>query len=52
MSQCEKVDPPNKSEYSNTSSEIDFAQAIRLMNFIHRHNLWDKFIKEDAAGQR
>jgi hypothetical protein len=33
-------------------SESITAQALRLAKFVARHQLWDKFIAEDAAGKR
>jgi hypothetical protein len=52
MTDCEKVDPENKWKYYNTGSEIDVIEASRLMDFLHRHGLWEKFKEEDAAGKR
>jgi hypothetical protein len=52
MSDCKTVDPSEELKYYNTGAEIRTMQGIRLMNFIARHGLWDKFKEEDAAGKR
>jgi len=52
MEACTQVDPANEVQYYNTSSEIQANQLTRLFNFVQRHNLWDKFIDEDAARKR
>lgn len=52
MHDCQTVDPENERPYYNTTSEITTLQWIRLFNFLHRHNLWDQFIAEDAQDKR
>jgi hypothetical protein len=52
MEHCTQVDHANEVQYYNTSSEIQANQLTRLFNFVQRHDLWDKFIEEDAAGKR
>lgn len=52
MSDCEKVDPDNRRKYYNTRAEILATQQSRLLNFIDRHDLYNKFLEEDAAGKR
>ena len=52
MRSCEAVDQTNHNRYYNTRAEIGAEQYIRLSDFVVRHNLWDKFVEEDAAGQR
>jgi hypothetical protein len=49
---CVQVDLERRNEYSNTAGEIDLERAGRLMRFLHRHNLYDQFIAEDAQGKR
>ncbi len=52
MLQCKIVDQSNGTKYSNTASEAVAAQQVRASDFIYRHSLWQKFLAEDAAGQR
>ena len=52
MNDCEKVDPANAWTYDNTSGEIIAEQAARQFSFIRRHELYQQFIDEDAAGKR
>jgi hypothetical protein len=52
MDDCQKVDPDNVGKYVTATSEIDVFQATRLANFLTRHDMWQKFLDEDAAGQR
>jgi hypothetical protein len=52
MSDCQKVDADNRLKYYNTQEEIGEMQHIRLLNFLSRHRLVDKFAAEDAAGKR
>jgi len=52
MGECDKVDPPNRQKYYDTHSEIQAYQFVRVMDFMDRHDLWDKFKAEDAAGKR
>ena len=52
MHNCQEVDPENSHKYYNTQSEIVTEELLRLRNFIVRHDLWDKFLEEDAAGKR
>jgi hypothetical protein len=52
MESCYKVDPPNAKKYQDTEVEDVVIQATRMRRFIQRHQLWDKFLEEDAAGKR
>jgi hypothetical protein len=52
MTNCKEVDPKNAWLYFNVQAESDTIQAARMMRFISREHLWDKFIEEDAAGKR
>jgi hypothetical protein len=52
MEACNVVDRANAFRYLNTKAEIWAEKYTRLADFVERHNLWDKFIEEDAAGQR
>jgi hypothetical protein len=52
MSNCYHVDPDHRFKYYNTEMEIYTAQLLRLQHFLQRHDLWQKFRDEDAAGQR
>jgi len=52
MNDCEKVDPDNRVKYHNVEREIDADQNNRVLHFLNRHQLWGKFIEEDAAGKR
>ena|SRR6266436_4236917 len=52
MRDCEDVDPDNKLRYYNTAEEISSAETTRLLDFLTRHQLWDKFLEEDEAGKR
>jgi hypothetical protein len=52
MQACDAVDHANSFLYLNTKAEIWAEKYKRLADFVDRHNLWEKFIEEDAAGQR
>ena len=52
MSQCEDVDPANRFKYYNTHSEIIAAQTGRMYHYLVRHDLWGRFLTEDAMGLR
>ena len=52
MNKCAVIDPPKEWKYYNTMSESDAEVATRLMRFVNRHNLWQQFLDEDAAGKR
>jgi hypothetical protein len=52
MNDCQSVDPSNRLKYYNTQSETDAEQSKRMINFIDRQGLLDKFLKEDEAGKR
>jgi hypothetical protein len=52
MSDCETVDPLNKLKYFNTETKIEAELEGRELSFIHRHNLYQQFLDEDAAGKR
>jgi hypothetical protein len=52
MRDCQEVDPDNKLTYYNTQEEVNDAQYMRMMHFIVRHDMWQKFLDEDAAGKR
>ena len=52
MTDCEKVDPDNRVKYYCTGAEIAALREVRLLNFLARHDLFPKFIEEDAAGKR
>jgi arylsulfatase A-like enzyme len=52
MLDCADVDPDNKMRYYSTGGEFVDAGMKRLMDFLTRHQLWDKFLEEDAAGKR
>jgi hypothetical protein len=52
MDDCMSVDPQNKVRYYNTESETVVVQKARMEDFLERYQMWDKFLDEDAAGQR
>ena len=52
MGDCGEVDNSNYWKYYNTREEASEVQSSRLMKFLIRHGLYDKFIEEDAAGKR
>jgi hypothetical protein len=52
MNDCQKVDPTKAWSYNNAGGEIVAEQAARQLNFIRRHELYQRFIDEDAAGKR
>ena len=52
MTDCLKVDPSNTIRYYNTGGEIDAITEMRLEHFLLRHQLWQEFMAEDAAGKR
>jgi hypothetical protein len=50
--ECEKVDPENRLRYHNIESELTVEEKMRMEDFLHHHQLWDKFITADADGER
>jgi hypothetical protein len=52
MGDCEHVDPENKLRYYNVVGEIAGERTVRFVDFLTRHELYDKFIEEDEAGKR
>ena len=52
MSDCQKVDPENRLRYYHTERELMVEEKMRMQDFLHHHQLWDKFITADAAGER
>jgi hypothetical protein len=52
MRKCEVVDPENSDKYYNAMGESYAEQLSRMIDFLNRHNLWQQFDAEDAAGKR
>jgi hypothetical protein len=52
MNDCENVDPENRLRYHNTKIELTVEEKMRMEDFLHHHQLWDKFITADADGER
>ena len=58
MTNCVFVDRANVShaasapDYYELTVELDKQQAERVRRFLTRHELWQKFSEEDAAGKR
>lgn len=52
MEECETADPNNHSAYHNLRAEILAFKSMRQLHFIVRHDLYNKFIEEDKAGNR
>lgn len=52
MGDCEEVDPDWGDKYRNVAHETIARMAARFRDFVWRHNLYDQFIQEDAAGKR
>ena len=58
MTSCIFVDKANRShadsapDYYELTVELDKQQAERVTRFLIRHELWQKFSEEDAAGKR
>jgi len=52
MTNCQKVDVAHRWDYYNLAAEISATQGSRMLHFIQRHDMWQKFLNEDAAGQR
>lgn len=52
MGQCEHVDSRNKVQYYITAGATRSEEATRMASFLGRHQLYDQFIAEDAAGKR
>jgi hypothetical protein len=58
MTSCILVDKANRShaesapDYYELTVELDKQQAERVTRFLIRHELWQKFSEEDAAGKR
>jgi hypothetical protein len=52
MMKCEDVDPGNRLKYYATESENVVVEKGRMEHFLDRHDMWKKFLEEDAAGKR
>lgn len=52
MDKCRVVDPANSQKYYNAINESRAEQMMRMMDYLNRHNLWQDFKAEDAAGKR
>ena len=52
MADCSEVDPTNHWKYYNIRGEIGATNVVRMRNFLERHQLWNKFLYEDEAGER
>jgi hypothetical protein len=52
LDDCQKVDPDNVGKYVNATSEIDILKATRMVHFLRRNGMFQKFLDEDAAGKR
>jgi hypothetical protein len=52
MDKCRAVDPPHHWQYFNVGEEALAEMAIRQRAFLVRHNMWQQFLDEDAAGKR
>jgi hypothetical protein len=51
MDECGSVDPDHGSNYDHTMNDILVTRVTRLEAFLHRQNLWNQFIDEDAPGK-
>ena len=51
MKDCLAVDPEFTRHYYNAYGEADDEQKYRLIHFLQRHKLWDKFLAEDEQGK-
>jgi hypothetical protein len=52
MGDCARLDPERYNDYLRTQALLGVHMSQRETNFIHRHNLWDQFLAEDAQGKR
>lgn len=52
MADCVAVDDERAAIYAMTSGRFNAQQMIRLRDFVKRHELYQQFIAEDAAGKR
>ena len=52
MIACDTVDLPNHQDYYDTATVASMNIALRTSAFIQRHQLWNDFLEEDAAGKR
>jgi len=52
MEECASVDSQNERRYHSVEHLIVTIQAARMMSFLARHDLVDKFLAEDRAGKR
>jgi len=52
MHECDASDPGNHDLYYNTTSEIQAAEQLRLVDYLDRHHLLIQFVEEDTAGKR
>ena len=51
MHDCARIDPELKKEYYQTSGDAAIMGDNRLVHFLHRHNLYQQFLAEDAQGK-
>jgi hypothetical protein len=51
MNNFADVDPDNEKRYRNTMSESIATQELRLAKFVHRHQLWNKFLEEECSRE-
>ena len=51
MERCRKVDTANQHKYYNAESEMTAEQTLRMKHYLMRHDLWMKFMTEDALGE-
>jgi hypothetical protein len=52
MDECGSVDPDHGPNYDHTMNDILVTRVTSLEAFLHRQNLWNQFIDEDAPGKR
>jgi hypothetical protein len=52
MADCVAIDDVRAVLYSETGARFNMRQMVRLRDFVKRHELYDQFIAEDAAGKR
>ncbi len=52
MGECEHVDSRNRVRYYIAAGATRGEEATRMVSFLGRHNLYDQFVAEDAAGKR
>ncbi len=52
MHDCAAVDEEHRNSYERLGAMFQMEFEQRLLDFVTRHDLMEKFLSEDAAGKR